>query len=180
MVVIVIVAVGAAAALTVGALLLFAADADEPGEPVVIDGVTRYEVTSARHVDGRVAYPQTPPVGGDHHNVWQNCGYYAAPIGTEHAVHSLEHGAVWITYDPALPADQIAHLIELGAQDYVLVSPWADGGLPGPVVLSAWGVQQVLETVPDPAVDRFLETYRLAPSAPEPGAPCTGGKSETR
>ena len=34
---------------------------------------------------------------GEHNPVWQNCGFYNKPVRDESAVHSLEHGAVWIT-----------------------------------------------------------------------------------
>ncbi len=57
----------------------------------------------AQHLEEPVTYTENPPVGGVHNPVWQNCGYYAAPIPNETAVHSLEHGAIWITYQPDLP-----------------------------------------------------------------------------
>jgi hypothetical protein len=47
-----------------------------------------------------VDYPQSPPVGGPHNPIWQNCGFYSKPVRDEYAVHSMEHGAVWITYSP--------------------------------------------------------------------------------
>jgi len=141
-----------------------------------IPGVETFEGLSFEHVEGRVAYPQTPPVGGPHAPVWQNCGFYDRPVGDEQAVHSLEHGAVWITYRPDLPADQIAILerrAERGA--YVLVSPYPD--LPAPVVASAWGAQVRLEGADDRRLTRFVRAY--AGNGPEPGAPCTGGTDAT-
>ena len=69
-------------------------------------GTKRFVVSSRRHVPAPVVYPQTPPVGGDHTLVFQNCGFYPRPILTERGVHSLEHGAVWVTYRPDLEAVQ--------------------------------------------------------------------------
>ena len=88
------------------------------------------------HVKGSVDHRQSPPVGGDHASIWQNCGFYPEPVRDETAVHSIEHGAVWITYRPGLPAEQVDKLRELvNDKTYVLVSPYPD--LPAPVVASA-------------------------------------------
>lgn len=139
-----------------------------------IAGLRTYEVPSRNHVTTAVAYPQQPPVGGDHFPVWQNCGYYASPIPTEQGVHSLEHGAVWITYRPDLPAGQIARLRELARQEtYVLVSPYPD--LPSPVVASAWGRQVRLSRATDARLGRFIDAFRQGPQTPELGAVCTNG-----
>src|SRR5215208_5439695 len=62
--------------------------------------VKSYSNLSRDHVRGRINYPQNPPVGGPHNPVWQKCGFYSKPVRNEHAVHSMEHGAVWITYRP--------------------------------------------------------------------------------
>src|SRR5215217_3837704 len=63
-----------------------------------IPGVEVYANISAAHVQGPIEYPQVPPVGGPHNPIWVNCGVYEQPVPSEMAVHSLEHGAVWITY----------------------------------------------------------------------------------
>ena len=65
------------------------------------------------HIDGPVNYPQVPPVGGLHNPIWQACGFYDQPIQNEKAVHSLEHGGIWITHRPDLPAAEIATLAAL-------------------------------------------------------------------
>ena len=142
--------------------------------------VRTFDVGSRSHVSGPVAYPQTPPVGGDHDPVWQNCGFYADAIAPERGVHSLEHGAVWITYRPGLVADQLEILRRLAAsQTHILVSPW-DGELGSPVIASAWGRQLALESASDPALAEFVRAFRTGPQTPEPGAPCTGGRSSPR
>jgi hypothetical protein len=126
------------------------------------------------HVQGHVDYAQNPPVGGAHSPVVLNCGIYPNPVPNENAVHAMEHGAVWVTYRPDLPADQVATLRQLvGKKPYVVLSPYP--GLPAPVVASAWGAQLALPSASDPRLPQFLAYYRQGPQTPEPGAPCTGG-----
>src|SRR5450756_3080628 len=62
-----------------------------------ISGVQEYPNLSRNHVVGLVAYPQTPPVGGDHSAIWMSCGVYPAPVKTEEAVHSLELSLIHIS-----------------------------------------------------------------------------------
>jgi putative peptide zinc metalloprotease protein len=140
-------------------------------------GVQSFEVTERNHVEGPVTYAQTPPVGGNHAPAWQNCGFYDAPIADENAVHSMEHGAVWITYRPDLLGDQVAELRRLAEdQSHVLVSPYPD--LPAPVIASAWGEQIRLDAADDARLDAFIRAFRLGPRAPEPGESCTDGIGE--
>lgn len=139
-----------------------------------IDGVQQFQDLSKNHVAGTVDYPMSPPVGGDHDPVWQNCGVYTEPITAENAVHSLEHGAAWIAYSPDLPADQVAALTgKAEGNGYTLVSPYP--GLESPIVLSAWGLQLPVEDAGDARVDTFLSKYRQGEQTPEPGAACLGG-----
>jgi hypothetical protein len=135
-------------------------------------GVEVFEPTR-NHVTGGVTYEQTPPAGGDHNRVWLNCGVYDEAVPNENAVHSLEHGAVWVTYRPDLPATDVEALAEALPETYVILSPYPD--LPAPVVASAWGRQLRLEGADDPRLAEFVRTYREGPQTPEPGAPCTGG-----
>lgn len=126
------------------------------------------------HVTTPVKYPQTPPAGGNHNPVWLNCGIYDRPVANENAVHDLEHGAVWITYRPSLPAEQVQQLRSLvRGQTYLTLSPYP--GLPAPVVASAWGKQVRLTSADDGRLTKFIQQFKQGPNAPEPGASCTGG-----
>jgi Protein of unknown function (DUF3105) len=137
-------------------------------------GVQSFEITERSHVQAPVSYPQVPAVGGNHAPIWQNCGFYETPIANENAVHSLEHGAVWITYRSDLPEAQIERLRRLAqSQSYILVSPLPEQS--APVVVSAWGHQLHLASIEDPRLDQFVGVFRLGPQAPERGGSCTGG-----
>jgi hypothetical protein len=139
-----------------------------------IPGVQEYPNLSRNHVVGPVAYPQTPPVGGDHAAIWMSCGVYPAPVKTEEAVHSLEHGAVWVTYRPDLPADQVSVLAGVVSKyPYGLLSPFV--GLDSPLVASAWGLQLKLPSASDPRLEEFVAKYQNGPQTPERGASCAGG-----
>lgn len=147
-----------------------------PGPTTTADlsGVQTFTGLGRAHVPGPVDYPQVPPVGGDHAPVWQDCGFYSRPIVTEQGVHSMEHGAAWITYAPDLASGEVAVLKALAtSRRYVLVSPFP--GLPAPVVASAWGVQLQLPSATDPRLAAFVATFARGRQAPEPGAPCSGG-----
>jgi hypothetical protein len=134
-----------------------------------IEGVQTFMV-DAGHREGTISYPQTPPVGGIHNPVWMPCGFYDQPVPNERAVHSLEHGAVWITYRPDLPQAEIDALATLARnRNLVLVSRW-DEGLPSPLVVTGWGRQLRLETAADPRLAEFIRLY--ANQGPEINAPC--------
>jgi hypothetical protein len=127
------------------------------------------------HNLGRITYPMTPPAGGQHNAAWQNCtgDVYTAQIANEHAVHSLEHGAVWITYRPDLPPDQVDELArKVRGRDYMMLSPFP--GQPSPVSLQAWGYQLRVDSPRDPGVDAFIAKYRQTATM-EPGATCGSG-----
>ena len=141
---------------------------------VALTGMQTYSGLSQDHVTGPVTYPQNPPVGGPHSGTWQNCGVYSAPVHSENAVHSLEHGAMWITYRPGLAAPELATLLkDVSGKPYALVSPYP--GLPSPIVASVWGVQLKLSSAGDPRLQAFVDTFKSGTQAPEPGGECTGG-----
>jgi Protein of unknown function (DUF3105) len=164
-----------AAVFIAGFAALVIVDARQKAESTPPDDVQTYDVGQAGdHTQGDVDYAQTPPAGGAHNDIWQNCGFYDEPITDEVAVHSLEHGAVWITYTPDVPQDEIERLRDLSeGNDFVLVSPYPDQG--SPIVATAWGKQLSLESAEDSNLERFINAYSQGPQTPEPGALCTGG-----
>lgn len=145
------------------------------GEPA---GTETYGDLEQTHVDTPVNYLQTPPVGGPHAPVWQNCGFYDVEFPKERGVHSMEHGAVWITYSADLPAADIAVLKAFADNGKeVLVSPFT--GLPSPVVASAWGKQLIPDGVNDPLLAQFVSYFDDGPQTPELNTPCSQGTSDT-
>lgn len=144
-------------------------------------GVEEFDVADGEgnHTQDPVDYEQTPPVGGPHNNVWQNAAFYKEPVQNETAVHTLEHGAVWITYSPDLPQDQkdtLRQLVE--GRDCLIASPFPDLPGGGPIMASAWGKQLTVESADDEALQGFIGAYLQGPQTPEPGATCTGGTAE--
>ena len=137
-----------------------------------IEGIETFENTG-NHVDTAVEYPQTPPAGGDHNAVWLNCGVYTEPVPNENAVHALEHGAVWVTYDPAqVSDDEIAALEAQLPETYTVLSPYE--GLDTPIAVSAWNAQIKVDSPDDERIEQFIRAYWRSTNAPEPNAACTG------
>jgi len=142
-------------------------------------GTTTFAETNHSHVTGTVKYDRTPPAGGAHNAVWLNCGIYDQPVANENAVHSLEHGTVWITYRPDLPADQVTQLRQLvssnyrGDQRYLLLSPYS--GLSAPIVATAWGAQLSVQQSTDARLLQFIQHFAGGGQGGEQGSPCSGG-----
>ena len=168
MVAIVVAVVGASAVVVV-------LDARQQAASSPLGEVQTYDVgPPGQHTEGAVDYAQSPPAGGEHNPIWQNSGFYEEPVHIETAVHTLEHGAVWITYSFNLPQEDKDRIRELvSGQECVLASPYPD--LDASVVASAWGKQLRLEGADDPDLERFIRAYKQGPQTPEPGAACTGG-----
>jgi len=133
---------------------------------------------AAQHLPGPITYREAPPMGGPHNVAWQTCGIYTVPLHNEHAVHALEHGAIWITYRPDLSAAEVQRLQAVASEDYMLLSPYP--GLPAPVVASAWNHQIRLAGAADPQLPRFIRQFKNNPATtPEFGASCLGGTTAT-
>lgn len=167
----------AAVALLAAALALTGCTAkkksDAP-EPPTIERVEVFPGLAHDHVPP-ASYPQTPPVGGPHSAAWLKCGVYDEPVPNVNAVHSMEHGAVWITYDPDLAVDDLIAIRRLLAlkPDYVLLSPYE--GLPSLVVASTWGYQLRVSDAEDPRLAAFVKQYAGGDQGGEGGAPCVRG-----
>jgi hypothetical protein len=133
-----------------------------------IDGLVTYGDLSAEHETGELTYDTVPPVGGDHNPFWQACGYYTVPVYLERAVHSMEHGAVWIAYTPGTEVSTLVPTVQ--GDDHLLMSPV--DGLDAPLVLSAWGAQVSVDGPDDPRITAFIDQFvRQGPES----APCVGG-----
>ncbi|WP_030291588.1 DUF3105 domain-containing protein [Streptomyces katrae] len=131
------------------------------------------------HVDTPVKYPVNPPVGGDHSPRWMNCNgdVYKNPVPEVNAVHSLEHGAVWVTYNEKAAKGDVDRLAGTVAKTpYTLMSPVKEQA--GTIMLSAWGKQLTVDKADDPRVAQFFTKYVQGPQTPEPGAACTSGLAE--
>ncbi len=137
------------------------------------NGIEVYPATTNHTVKGPIEYDRKPPTNGNHDPLWQNCGFYEEPVEDRHAVHSLDHGVVWITYRPDLPRQQIETLRPYGNENYVIASPYP--GQNAPVIATSWRVQLELGGADDPRLRRFVNQFRISELAPLSGNRCTLG-----
>lgn len=140
-----------------------------------VEGVVEVQAAIANQHDDTLEIPfgGTPPMGGPHASVWQNCGIYDTPVAGQYAIHSMEHGAVWITYSPDLPADQISALQDIARGDnFMLLNPYPDQT--SPIVLTVWDRQLAVDSPDDARIADFIDQYQQL-RGPESGSPCSGG-----
>ena len=137
------------------------------------NGIEVYPATTNRTVKGPIQYDTRPPTNGNHDPLWQNCGFYEGPIEDRHAVHSMDHGVVWITHRPNLPARQLEALRPYSREKYVIVSPYP--GQEAPVIATSWRVQLGLNGANDPRLGQFVDQFRISELAPLSGNRCTLG-----
>jgi Protein of unknown function (DUF3105) len=143
-----------------------------------IEGVVKVDYNNTRgHVTAlqRVAYDKSPPFGGPHDGVWAACNgvVYTQPVRNENMVHPLEHGAVWIAYNPdQITGESLDKLkAKVSDQTYLMLSPYPM--LDRPISLQSWGHQLKLDSPDDPRIDQFIRALRTNPyQYPEVGATC--------
>jgi hypothetical protein len=169
--------VGSIILITLLAVIFLAVNSRQ-NRQVDIDGVEHITGLAQGHNEN-VTYPDdgAPPAGGNHSATLQNCGIYDSPINSANAVHSLEHGAVWITYRPDLPQDQVDKLRDITrGGSHRLLSPYPNQT--SPVVLTAWGLRLRVDNADDSQITAFVNNYESGPQTPELGAPCRGGTGQ--
>jgi len=142
-----------------------------------IQGVVTEEYQAAGHVEPQqqVAYQQFPPFGGPHDGIWAACNgvVYDTPVRNENMIHSLEHGAVWITYNPdQIRGDALRSLVDrVQGEPFTMLSPYP--GLDSPISLQSWEHQLKLSDPTDPRIDQFIRALRKNTyTHPEPQGTC--------
>jgi Protein of unknown function (DUF3105) len=173
------VVVFAAAVITYAVMQVNESNANRVESPDEIEGLQTFDAYEEPqdHVETPVDYAESPPVGGPHAPPpdWADCTgtVYDVDIRHENAVHSLEHGAVWITYNPdevsGADVDTLAALVE--NESGRMLSPYA--GLDSPVSIQSWGHQLKVDSADDPRLEQFADLMTLNNEfTPEPGASC--------
>ncbi len=153
-------------------------------EPGTNGGPATYpEYNNRNHVtsDQRVAYDRFPPIGGPHDGEWANCNgiVYTKAVRDENMVHTLEHGAVWIAYNPDTIGADLDTLKSIVAdQPYTTLTPYP--GLDAKISLQAWAHQLKVDSVSDPRIFQFITALRVNPYVyPETGATCEQPQFDT-
>lgn len=152
-------------------------EAKEQAASKPVKGEKSWKDLGRNHVTKPVDYKMSPAAGGDHNPAWMNCNrdVYPKKVDETNAVHSLEHGAVWVSYTDKASAKDVSALKDrVKKTPYSLMSPHT--GQSSPITLSAWGKQLSVKSASDPRVNAFFDKYVQGKQTPEPGAACTGGK----
>jgi hypothetical protein len=142
-----------------------------------IEGIVLQNYAARGHIgpDKRVAYDHSPPFGGPHDATWAACNgvVYATPVRNENMVHALEHGTVWIAYNPDKITGSALQSLRDRVQgaNYLMLSPYP--GLDSPISLQSWGHQLKVADPADKRIDQFIQALRLNQyTYPEIGASC--------
>ena len=115
-------------------------------------------------------YNSNPPTSGPHWGSPAECKIYNEEVPDESVLHSLEHGAVWVTYknkDDVNLADSLSSLVEQNPGKIIL-SPRAAND--SEIALASWGRLLTLEEFDESQITEFIKSNRN--NAPEPFAQC--------
>jgi hypothetical protein len=168
-----------AAVITYATIQVHKANEDKVTAVDQISGIQSFTYAAGQeHVQTPQTYDQSPPVGGPHDPYWADCTgtVYSVDIRHENAVHSLEHGAVWITYNPdevdQAGIDKLAALVD-GVPGRML-SPYA--GLDTAVSVQSWNHQLKVSSPSDKRIKQFADLLTFNSEVenhyPEVGAIC--------
>lgn len=159
------------------ALAEWSPSASNPDPSTKLAGIVIKQYTGSVHIlpTERVAYDQSPPFGGPHDGYWAACTgiVYPNAVRTENMVHSLEHGAVWIAYNPDQVTGSALDTLKAKVQGkpYTMMSPYP--GLDRPISLQSWGHQLKVDSAGDDKIDEFITALRQNGNTyPEVGASC--------
>lgn len=133
---------------------------------------------SGQHTGAEVQYPTVPPVSGEHRTSAAPCGVHGQQFEDELLVHTLEHGAVGLAYDPTLDPEDIKTLEEIVGEyeSHVFSVPYE--GMETPISLLAWGHMIRLDELNEEAATGFIEEFRRGGDAPEANQACPNDQDE--
>jgi len=115
---------------------------------------------SGGHTDQPVAYESSPPVSGQHFQTAAPCGIHAEQIEDEVFVHSLEHGAVAVLYDPEQVETRTIRDIEALVGEFnerTISAPYA--GMETPITVASWAEMMRLPEYDEGAIRAYMDEF---------------------
>jgi hypothetical protein len=112
--------------------------------------------------------PSQPPAGGPHYPAPWPTGVFSEEPADGYLVHSLEHGIIWVSYQPDMVTPEqlaaLTNLVEDNRGDAILAPRSANDA---PVYVMSWGrrLQPAADDIE--TIRRFISTNR--DRSPEPG-----------
>lgn len=145
----------------------------EAPPPPELEAVETFPDMGGQHIaDGEPApaYNSDPPTSGPHSATPAPCGIYRSPVPDVSSLHSMEHGAIVVQYDPGLSQTEIEELEEIGRSigGEIIVAPRP--GNPAAVALTAWTKLLLLNQVDSDVISGFEREF--GNRSPEPAAQC--------
>lgn len=110
-------------------------------------------------------YNSNPPTSGPHYTQPVEWGVYSEPVVDERAVHSLEHGGIWISYkDIDEPTIDLLKKIAKANGGSVIMSPRPNGE--AKIALASWTRLEKLEGYDEAKILEFIKANKN--KSPEP------------
>ncbi|MFB6281405.1 MAG: DUF3105 domain-containing protein [Haloferacaceae archaeon] len=139
----------------------------DEGDPSLLSDVRSFPSEGARHVarGTDVEYGTYPPTSGPHYDGTVAAGFYEETPPMGELVHTLEHGAVVIYYDPAALTDAARESLRAWADAHtgtwqsVVVVPHPRENPDAPYVLTAWRHLLRMDEYDPQVVRAFLAEY---------------------
>jgi hypothetical protein len=130
-----------------------------------LQAVETFPNQGRQHTGGDVNYVRQPPLSGPHAGTAADAGFYERTVEYEPLVHSLEHGAVVIYYDPAALTDDAESDLREKASRFtdsfasVVVVPNPEDDPQAAYVVTAWRARLTMESYDPEVVRSFLAEY---------------------
>ena len=115
-------------------------------------------------------YNSNPPTSGPHLSNLQPCDLYNDEVPDEAVLHSLEHGAIWITYKDKDNSELVGQLREVFEEESakVILSPRSQNE--SAIAVASWGRLLKLDEFDKQQILDFIQSNRN--NSPEPLAQC--------
>ncbi len=143
-------------------------DLPASGDQAVVSQVQTEPSTGNLHVDpgSEIEYENVPPTSGTHYGgQWENAGFFEEPRPYGTLVHSIEHGAVVVYYDPAELSDEAETDLRERAGQHTgrwrsfIAVPNPEDDPDAAYVLTAWEKRLTMDEYDPETVDAFVAEY---------------------